>query len=295
MDPQAYYEKPFPKAVQSDGWKTFVAVALWAMAAVEGGYNTRLDSLVSKMNALSPNDRTVARASATRGAYALSQANMLVDLPKGRYMLNDSGLRYAEGLLGAGAVPVVVVAAVPVPVETVPVETVPVETVPVEIAAKAMVGGTGVVWLPPSLDDGDGDDLFAEDAYLRELAAASVPCFGSYSSRAETCGGCPLRGACAESLVNRLAAVAKTLDSKAKVAESAKVSEILNPAPAPVAAPPVAAPAPSSAPAPTSGLHFREINAAFQGICSGCKGLIPPGSKARHVAGTGMFHPQCLI
>ncbi len=76
-------------------------------------------------------------------------------------------------------------------------------------------------------------DIVYEDEYLLALAVEQTPCFGTYSARAEACGGCPVRGACMGMLATRMAQVAATLAKQdaervvreAQQAEARKVEE----------------------------------------------------------------------
>lgn len=328
-----------PTSVQSNGWLPHAAVALLLAGADLAPVS--LADLTRHMTDMAGVE--ISRVSATRGAWVMDKQDMLAVSKKGTYLLNEQGRAYALTLLNRNnsavapvvsededtndedtapsAAPVVVEAPAPAPV-----------VVEAPAPAPAPVKPVGVAWLPPVVE-APVDAYYEGDEYLLALAVEQTPCFGTYSTRAEACGSCPIAGACSNMLVTRMAAVAVTLakrDEEAhKAAEARKVEEarlaafrkeeerkeeerkavesILGTPPAPAPAPsapattfPAFTPAPSApvaapaAPVSAEPVKYTEITAAFPGVCSGCKGKIGKGDTVRYVSGKGMYHPACV-
>ncbi len=61
------------------------------------------------------------------------------------------------------------------------------------------------------------------DPYIRSLAIAQTPCFGSWSASAPTCGGCPLGNPCHNTLTTRASAIAARLIQEALAPKVTKV------------------------------------------------------------------------
>lgn len=321
---------PLPRSVQSDKWAPHAAVALAVLGATDDTSAVNLSTLTDRMSVLA--GEPVARPSSTRGAWVMDKAGHLLATRKGWYALSESGVEYARRIMGGAAPPSPEVEVAPAPEAevakvAVAVEAPEVEVAPAPVAAPATTKEAGVSWLPP-VTVGAVDALYDEDEYLLALSVEQTPCFGTYSTRAEACGVCPIAGACSNMLITRMAQVSATLakrdeearkaaearkveearlaalrkEEERKAAERAAVESILGNTPTPAPAAPsnpfAFTPAPVSTPAPvpvsTEPVKYTEITAAFPGVCSGCKGKIGKGDTVRYVGGKGMYHPGCV-
>jgi hypothetical protein len=211
---------PLPRSAQSDKWAPHAAVALALMGATDAASAVNLSALTDRMSVLA--GEPVARASSTRGAWVMDKAGHLLATRKGWYALSESGVECARRIMDCD---VPVAAPAPVTVEVAPApevevakvavavveeEAPEVEVAPAPVAAPVSTKEAGVSWLPP-VTVGAVDAYYDEDEYLLALAVEQTPCFGTYSARAEACGGCPVRGACMGMLATRMAQVAATL------------------------------------------------------------------------------------
>jgi hypothetical protein len=213
------------------------------MGATDAASAVNLSTLTDRMSVLA--GEQVARASSTRGAWVMDKAGQLLATRKGWYALSESGVEFARRIMDCD---VPVAAPAPAPVEVAPApevvevakvavavveeEAPEVEVAPAPVAAPVSTKEAGVSWLPP-VTVGAVDAYYDEDEYLLALAVEQTPCFGTYSARAEACGGCPVRGACMGMLATRMAQVAATLAKQdaervvreAQQAEARKVEE----------------------------------------------------------------------
>jgi hypothetical protein len=155
-----------------------------------------------------------------------------------------------------------------------PVKATVTRTVPVVTEA-------GVQYIPPTVTAVDGG--YGDDAGLRRMAVEATRCFGSWSTRSDQCGSCPLAALCQQAGMADFAEVAAALDAETERA----VANAAQPTPAPAAKP--ASEGVSFAPA--SGM--KVVQTPFDLTCTVCDKQIPMGSDVVHVPGKGACHPGC--
>jgi hypothetical protein len=183
----------------------------------------------------------------------------------------------------------------------------------IESGAMEVVTKSGLSWLPtvptvPSEQEG----YYSDDEGLRRLAATNVRCFGFYAETDKSCKVCPLARFCAQSSMASIAAIVSRLDTEteealARVAAAAaappsasedEASDESSEAEASVAARATVGPEAPLADrmnAKYGDGGWEEVTLPFDGVCSasGCSKAILEEANAIHVAGVGMFHPDC--
>ena len=133
--------------------------------------------------------------------------------------------------------------------------------------------------------------LYLANERARRIAVEQTRCFGFYSERVKTCGGCPLAGLCfAARGANVAEANARAEEARLKAEEEAREASLaatvvnaLGDTPeAPVEAP--------EAPAPTVG---KAVTLPWAVVCSGCGGETEAHAEVIAVDGVGTYHKGC--
>ena len=201
--------------------------------------------------------------SVTLAAGKLKDAGVIVQPRRGYYLLVQDTPMFTPAPTPA-----------PEPTPTpAPVKATVTRTIPVVTEA-------GVQYIPPTVTAVDGG--YGDDAGLRRMAVEATRCFGSWSTRSEQCGSCPLAALCQQAGMTDFAEVAAALDAETERA----VANAAQPTPAPK-------PAPSEGVsfAPTKGM--KVVQTPFDLTCTVCDKQIPTGSDVVHVPGKGACHPGC--
>ena len=148
----------------------------------------------------------------------------------------------------------------------------------IRIASKA-----GLSWTPTSVEvDEDLLGYYAEDVGLRRLAANATRCFGSFSARASACRSCPLAPFCATARTAKLGEIAARLDAETEATLKAALE-------------PEVTEAEEVAPTETADEGAPGVMVLpFEGVCSGCQGVMPEGSEGVYVEGAGVHHVACV-
>jgi len=204
-----------------------------------------------------------------------------------------------EGMTRTMATPTPAPPPTPVPSATTPA---------VSLEDVVVIRKAGLSWVPteaPSSEDLEG--YYKDDMGLRRLAINSTKCFGDYVATDAACQACPLAQWCSRGAFSALGSIAEKLDqeterairdAEVRVAAAKRAAEAAKraaEAPAPVApthhVPRVPVTPPKTTTALPAGHTFVDL--PFEGVCSKCDLTIKAEAKAVHVAGAGMFHPDC--
>jgi hypothetical protein len=154
----------------------------------------------------------------------------------------------------------------------------------------------------PSVSLGPGNDTsgYHSDPHIRSLAANQTPCFGHYTTRSTTCGGCPLAGACENLVAATVSALAASMAERDEQRKKDAADPIHQIAPAAVAPTPAAvAPTPAAPSGGWDNSDIQQIISYMDATCYRCGKPVPKDDECYWKAPdpnsteTGLFHLGC--
>jgi len=268
----------FPSTHNASDWMTIVESAIRSLTISAGGGEVRYRDVTAHIESLpgfpgwdawgmrphKGGQQPRALRSVTLAAGKLKDAGVIVQPRRGYYLL-------VQDTTPTHTTPEPTPAPVTPEPTPAPVKATVTRTIPVVTEA-------GVQYIPPTVTAVDGG--YGDDAGLRRLAVEGTRCFGSWSTRSDQCGACPLAALCQQAGMADFAEVAAALDAETERA----VANAAQPAPAP-----------ESGDAVSFGVSFAgdEVTTPFDVHCTACKGMIPSGSPIAHAVGVGPVHPGC--
>jgi hypothetical protein len=142
---------------------------------------------------------------------------------------------------------------------------------------------------------------YSDDPYIRGLAIAQTPCFGTHSERSKTCETCPLAVDCLESIKLSLAHFAAKLDAAEAEPEKSPMPDEAEPE---KSAESLASlldnldDQGAEGPAGTFKITHKMVampgKAKVETLCSQCMGKMAPGTETVWVHSHGQFHVACV-
>jgi hypothetical protein len=135
------------------------------------------------------------------------------------------------------------------------------------------------------------------DPYIRSLAIAATGCFGSHSTRSETCKTCPLSGDCHNAVLaqkskiaadmeatDRRMAAAREAKAQKKAAKDESIDELISG---------FDEVSTRKAKGKTKAKKKSKATAQRDGVCCVCNGKISKGDDCYWSKGDGIFHLTC--
>lgn len=267
----------FPSTHNASDWMTIVESVIRSLTISAGGGEVRYRDVTAHIETLpgfpgwdawgmrphKGGQQPRALRSVTLAAGKLKDAGVIVQPRRGYYLLAQDA---------------------PMTTETAPTPTPAPEPTPTPAPVKAtvtrsvpVVTEAGIQYIPPTVTAVDGG--YGDDAGLRRMAVEGTRCFGSWSTRSDQCGACPLASLCQQAGMTDFAEVAAALDAEIEAALAAN-----------------AAPAPAPTPAPADdevSFDAEAVKTPFDLTCSVCDGVVKAGTPVAHIPGTGAVHPHC--